>query len=51
MTDEDIEDVVLSLTRVVENLEAGAVKQSMQEAFKQVLAHARATRAAVKEVG
>ena len=51
MTNEEIEDVVLALTLIAENLETGPVKQSMQEAFNKVLAHARATRAAIKEVG
>jgi hypothetical protein len=44
MTTEEIEDVVRALTMVVENLDAGAAKQSMQEAFMQVRAYASATR-------
>jgi hypothetical protein len=45
MTIEEVEDVVQALTAVVENLEASAAKQSMQEAFVQVRAYAGATRA------
>lgn len=40
MTTEEIEDVVRALTTVVENLEASSARQSMQEAFMQVRAHA-----------
>jgi hypothetical protein len=40
MTTEEIEGVVRALTAVVENLEADAAKQSMQEAFLQVRAYA-----------
>jgi hypothetical protein len=40
MTIEEVEDVVRALTAVVENLEASAAKQSMQEAFMQVRAYA-----------
>jgi hypothetical protein len=47
MTTEEVEDVVRALTMVVENLEAGAAKQSMQEAFTQVRAYASATRESV----
>jgi hypothetical protein len=47
MTTEEVEDVVRALTVVVENLEAGAAKQSMQEAFMQVRAYASATRESV----
>ena len=36
MTIDEVEDVVRALTMVVENLEASAAKQSMQEAFTQV---------------
>ena len=36
MTTEEVDDVVRALTAVAENLEAGAAKQSMQEAFTQV---------------
>ncbi len=43
MTTEEVEDVVRALTIVVENLEAGAARQSMQEAFMQVRAYAGAT--------
>jgi hypothetical protein len=49
MTTEEVEDVVRALTTVVENLEAGAAKQSMQEAFMQVRAYAGETRAPVRE--
>jgi hypothetical protein len=45
MTIDEVEDVVRALTAVVENLEAGAAKQSMQEAFMQVRAYAGETRA------
>jgi hypothetical protein len=45
MTIEEIEDVVRALIAVVENLEASAAKQSMQEAFIQVRAYAGETRA------
>jgi hypothetical protein len=41
MTTEEVEDVVRALTTVVENLEAGAAKQSMQEAFTQVRVNRR----------
>jgi hypothetical protein len=44
MTTEDVEDVVRAMILTVENLEAGPVKQSMQEASTQVLAHLTATR-------
>jgi hypothetical protein len=40
MTNEEVEDVVRALTAVVENLKASGAKQSMQEAFVQVLAYA-----------
>jgi hypothetical protein len=40
MTTEEVEGVVRALTAVVENLEANAAKQSMQEAFMQVRAYA-----------
>jgi len=40
MTTEEVEDVARALTAVVENLEASAAKQSMQEAFMQVRAYA-----------
>jgi hypothetical protein len=40
MTIEEVEDVVRALTAVVENLEASAAKQSMQEAFMQVRVYA-----------
>jgi hypothetical protein len=40
MTTEEVEDVARALTAVAENLEAGAAKQSMQEAFTQVRAYA-----------
>ena len=40
MTSDEVEDVVRALTAVAENLEAGAAKQSMQEAFTQVRAYA-----------
>ncbi len=43
MTTKEIEDVVRALITVVKNLEAGAAKQSMQEAFTQVRAYASAT--------
>jgi hypothetical protein len=38
MTTEEIEDVVRALIAAVENLEPGAAKQSMQEAFMHVRA-------------
>jgi hypothetical protein len=44
MTSEDIEDVVRALTRVVDNLETCAARQSMRESFMQVRAYASATR-------
>jgi hypothetical protein len=40
MTTEEIEDVVRALIAAVENLESGAAKQSMQEAFMHVRAYA-----------
>jgi hypothetical protein len=40
MTIDEVEDVVRALTAVAENLEAGAAKQSMREAFTQVRAYA-----------
>lgn len=49
MTTDEIEDVVRALTMAVENLEAGAARQSMQEAFMQVRAYADATRASARE--
>jgi hypothetical protein len=45
MTVEEVEDIVRALTVVVENLDADASKQSMQEAFTQVRAYAGETRA------
>jgi len=48
MTTEEIEDVVRALITVVDNLETGSAKRSMQEAFMQVHAHASATRASAK---
>jgi len=48
MTTEEIEDVVRALITVVDNLETGSARQSMQEAFTQVRAHASATRASAK---
>lgn len=48
MTTEEIEDVVRALITVVDNLETGAAKRSMQQAFMQVRAHASATRASAK---
>jgi hypothetical protein len=45
MTIEEVEDVVRALTAVMENLEASAAKQSMQEAFVQVRAYAAETQA------
>jgi hypothetical protein len=47
MTTKEVEDVVRALTTVVDNLEAGAAKQAMQEAFIQVRAYAGETRAPV----
>ncbi len=44
MTIEDVEAVVRALTMVVENLEAGAAKQSMLEAFTQVRVYAHERR-------
>jgi hypothetical protein len=41
MTTEEVEDVVRALTTVVENLEAAAAKQSMQEALTQVRVNRR----------
>jgi hypothetical protein len=49
MSTEEIEDVVWAMTTVVENLEAGAARQSMQEAFMQVRVYANAMRASVRE--
>ena len=49
MTTEEVEDVVRALTTVVENLEADAAKQSMQEAFMQVRAYAGETRVSATE--
>jgi hypothetical protein len=49
MTIEEVEDVVRALNTVVENLEARGAKQSMQEAFLQVRAHAGRTLATVRE--
>jgi len=49
MTTEEVEDVVRALTTVVENLEADAAKQSMQEAFMQVRAYAGETRSSARE--
>jgi hypothetical protein len=40
MTTEEIEDVVRALIAAVENLESGAAKESMQEAFMHVRAYA-----------
>jgi len=45
MTIEEVEDVLRALTAVAEKLETGVAKQSMQEAFMQVCAHAGETRA------
>lgn len=45
MSTEEIEDVVQAMTTVVENLEASAARQSMQEAFMQVRVYADAMRA------
>jgi hypothetical protein len=39
MTNDEVEDVVRALSAVADNLEAGAAKQSMQEAFTQVRAY------------
>jgi hypothetical protein len=49
MTKEEIEVVVRAMTLTVEKLEADPVKQSMQEAFAQVLAHVVATRASIQK--
>jgi len=49
MTTMEVEDVVRALSAVAENLEAGAAKQSMQEAFTQVRAHAGDMRALAME--
>ncbi len=49
MTTEEIEGVARALTAAVENLEAGAVRQSMQEAFMQVRAYTVAMRASARE--
>jgi hypothetical protein len=49
MTTEEVEDVARALTAVAENLEAGAAKQSMQEAFTQVRAYAGETWAPAME--
>jgi hypothetical protein len=49
MTNEEIDDVVRALTLIVENLEAGPAKQSMQEAFTQVRARASAMRTSVRK--
>ena len=40
MTTEEIDDVVRALIAAVDNLEPGAAKQSMQEAFMHVRAYA-----------
>jgi len=45
LTVEEVEDIVRALTMTVENLDAGAAKQSMQEAYVQVRAHAVTMRA------
>jgi hypothetical protein len=45
LTVEEVEDIVRALTMIVENLDAGAAKQSMQEAYMQVRAHAVEIRA------
>lgn len=44
MTSEDIEDVVRAMTVTVKGLKTGPVKQSMQEATAQVIAHVVAVR-------
>ena len=44
MTTKEIDDVGRALITVAQNLESDAAKQSMQEAFVQVNAYARATR-------
>ncbi len=49
MTTEEIEDVVRALTTAVDNLEAGAARQSMQEAFMQVRAYASVMRTSAME--
>jgi hypothetical protein len=49
MTSEEIEDLVRAMISVVENLETAQAKQSMHEAFTQVLAHARATKASLRK--
>ena len=49
LTTEEVEDVVRALTTVVENLEASCARQSMQEAFMQVRAHAGELRALARD--
>jgi hypothetical protein len=49
MTAQEVEDVVRALTKVVENLETGPARQSMQEAFMQVRAYADETRVPASE--
>ena len=49
MTIEEVEDVVRALHAVVENLETRIAKQTIQDAFLQVRAHAGKTLATVSE--
>jgi hypothetical protein len=49
MSAEEIEGVVRAMTTVVQNLEASAARQSMQEAFMQVRAYANTMRDSVRE--
>jgi hypothetical protein len=49
MTIEEVDDVVRALNAVVENLDTRIAKQSMQEAFLQVRAHAGKTQATVSD--